>query len=62
MLERFLVGSGSNAHQPARSIKQIFDHLVTEHQATEISYSMIRDNVADRRSPRPRPRKKPRIM
>lgn len=43
-----------NPHQPAWTIKQIFDHLVTEHQAM-ISYSAVRDYVAGRRSLRPRP-------
>jgi hypothetical protein len=41
-------------HQPAHTAKEIFDHLVTKHAATGISYSIVRDYVAGRRSPRPR--------
>jgi hypothetical protein len=35
-----------NLDQPARSVKQILDHLVTEHGATGISYSMVRNYVS----------------
>jgi uncharacterized protein len=45
-----------NPDQPARSIKEIFDLLVAEHDATQISYSMVRTYIAARRGLRPRPR------
>jgi uncharacterized protein len=41
-------------HQPTHTTKEIFDHLVTEHAATGISYSIVRDYVAGRRRTRPR--------
>jgi transposase len=37
--------------QPARTVREIFDWLVTEHGATKISYSTVRDYVAAREEP-----------
>ncbi|MGH3180363.1 MAG: hypothetical protein ACRDOH_14480 [Streptosporangiaceae bacterium] len=41
--------------RPARTIKQILNDLITEHNATGISYAMIARYAAGRRSLRPRP-------
>ncbi len=48
-----------NPDQPERTAREIFDWLVAEHGATHISYSTVRDYVADRRTLRPRPRRIP---
>ena len=42
-----------NPDQPERTAREIFDWLVAEHGATHISYSTVRDYVADRRTLRP---------
>lgn len=41
--------------RPARTIRQILDHLITEHNATGISYAMVARYVSGQRSQRPRP-------
>jgi hypothetical protein len=51
-----------NPGQPARTAKEIFDWLVAEHGATNVSYSTVRDYVAGRRTLRPRPRRTPAPM
>jgi uncharacterized protein len=43
--------------RPARTIRQILDHLITEHNATGISYAMVARYAVSKRSLRPRPRK-----
>jgi uncharacterized protein len=48
-----------NPDQPARTAREIFDWLVAEHGATQVSYSTVRDYVAGRRTLRPRPRRTP---
>jgi hypothetical protein len=42
--------------RPARTIRQILDHLITEHNATGISYPMVARYAGSKRSLRPRPR------
>lgn len=42
-------------NRPARTIKQILDHLITEHNATGISYPMVARYARGQRSLRPRP-------
>jgi uncharacterized protein len=41
--------------RPARTIRQILNHLITEHNATGISYAMIARYASGQRSLRPRP-------
>lgn len=41
--------------RPARTNRQILDHLITEHHATGISYGMVTRYAASKRSLRPRP-------
>jgi uncharacterized protein len=41
--------------RPARTIRQILNHLITEHNATGISYAMIARYAGGQRSLRPRP-------
>jgi hypothetical protein len=48
-----------NPGQPARTAKEIFDWLVAEHGATDVSYSTVRGYVAGRRTLRPGPRRTP---
>jgi transposase len=48
-----------NPDQPARTAKEIFEWLVAERGATQVSYSTVRNYVADRRTLRPRPRRTP---
>jgi hypothetical protein len=42
-------------HGPARTFRQILNHLITEHNATGISYAMIARYAGGQRSLRPRP-------
>jgi hypothetical protein len=48
-----------NPDQPVRTAKEIFNWLATEHGATQVSYSTVRNYVAGRRTLRPRPRRVP---
>jgi transcriptional regulator with XRE-family HTH domain len=41
--------------RPARTFRQILDHLITEHNATGISYAMVARYAGGQRSLRPRP-------
>lgn len=41
----------------ARTAREIFEWLVTEHGAAHVSYSTVRDYLAGRRTLRPRPRR-----
>jgi uncharacterized protein len=41
--------------RPAHTIRQILNHLITEHNATGISYGMVRQYAGGQRSLRPRP-------
>jgi hypothetical protein len=45
--------------QPARTAREIFNWLVAEHGAAQVSYSTVRDYVAGRRTLRPRPPRTP---
>jgi transcriptional regulator with XRE-family HTH domain len=42
--------------RPARTNKQILNHLITEHNATGVSYAMVARYAGGQRSLRPRPR------
>jgi hypothetical protein len=48
-----------NPDQPARTAKEIFDWLVAERGAAQVSCSTVRNYVAGRRTLRPRPRRTP---
>src|SRR6266508_3791471 len=41
--------------RPAHTIRQILNHLITEHNATGISYGLVRQYIGGQRSLRPRP-------
>ena len=57
IIDAFLYEELGHPDRPAYTIRQILDHLIAEHNATGISYAMVRKYAGSQRSLRPRPRR-----